>query len=74
MEIPRAGRHSILEILYEDNHILVVVKPHNMPSQKDASNDEDMLSKLKAYIKEKYNIIKVIRFELWLGGVCLLSL
>ena len=44
-----------MEILYEDNHILVVVKPHNMPSQKDASNDEDMLSKLKAYIKEKYN-------------------
>ena len=44
-----------MEILYEDNHILVVVKPHNMPSQKDASNDEDMLSKLKAHIKEKYN-------------------
>ena len=44
-----------LEILYEDNHIIVVVKPHNVPSQEDASGDEDMLTKVKKYIKEKYD-------------------
>ncbi len=42
-------------ILYEDNHLLVAVKPQNMPSQADASGDEDFLSFLKKYVKEKYN-------------------
>ena len=42
------------DILYEDNHILVAVKPQNMPSQADSSRDLDFLTLLKAYIKEKY--------------------
>lgn len=41
-------------ILYEDNHLLVAIKPHMVPSQADASGDPDMLTLLKAYIKEKY--------------------
>lgn len=44
-----------LEIVYEDNHIIVVVKPQNIPSQADDSKDLDMLSIVKGYIKEKYN-------------------
>ena len=44
-----------IEILYEDNHLLVVVKPINVLSQSDITKDEDMLSILKKYIKEKYN-------------------
>ena len=44
-----------LNVIYEDNHIIVVVKPQNVPSQADESKDEDMLSLVKAYIKEKYN-------------------
>lgn len=43
------------EILYVDNHLLVVVKPPMLPVQADASGDEDLLSLLKAYIKEKYD-------------------
>ena len=42
-------------ILYEDNHILVVVKPHNISVQEDSSKDPDMLTLLKQYLKEKYN-------------------
>ncbi len=42
-------------ILHEDNSILVVVKPQNIPSQADASGDLDLLNLLKGYIKEKYN-------------------
>lgn len=44
-----------LEILYEDNHIIVVVKPNNILSQSDNTNDIDMLTIIKDYIKEKYN-------------------
>ncbi len=43
-----------LVILYEDNHIIVVLKPQNVPSQGDDSNDVDMLSIVKEYIKETY--------------------
>ena len=44
-----------IKILYEDNHILVVIKPANMPVCLDSSNDKDLLSTLKEYIKEKYH-------------------
>ena len=44
-----------LEILYEDNHIIVVEKPNNILSQSDNTNDLDMLTIIKDYIKEKYN-------------------
>ena len=44
-----------LHVLYEDNHLLVVEKPANMPVQEDVSKDEDLLSACKAYIKEAYH-------------------
>lgn len=44
-----------LTVLYEDNQVVVVIKPHNVPTQADESKDEDLLSMVKAYIKEKYN-------------------
>ena len=44
-----------LKIFYEDNHIIVVQKLSNIPSQADKTGDEDMLTILKAYIKEKYH-------------------
>lgn len=44
-----------LEILYEDNHIIVVYKPANVLSQGDITHDKDMLTIIKEYIKEKYN-------------------
>lgn len=44
----------MLEILYEDNHLLVAYKERGMLSQADGSNAVDMLSSLKQYIKEKY--------------------
>ena len=41
-------------IIYEDNHLLVVIKPANIPVCLDSSNDKDLLTLLKEYIKEKY--------------------
>lgn len=44
-----------LKIIYEDNHIIVVEKIPNIPSQADKTNDTDMLTIIKQYIKIKYN-------------------
>ena len=44
-----------LNVIYEDNHIIVVVKPVNIPSQGDKTGDTDMLTIIKQYLKEKYN-------------------
>ncbi len=44
-----------LIILYEDNHIIVVLKPQNVPSCEDESKDENMLSIIKEYIRVTYN-------------------
>jgi len=45
----------MINIVYEDNHLLVVEKPVNIPVQADSSKDKDLLTLLKEYIKEKYN-------------------
>lgn len=42
-------------IIFEDNHLLVVEKPVNIPVQGDNTNDSDMLSILKQDLKERYN-------------------
>ena len=52
-EIIRAGRFAV-QVLYEDNHLLAVVKPPNLPAQADRSGDDDLLSILKRYIGQKY--------------------
>ena len=64
-----------LNVIYEDNHIIVVEKIVNVPSQSDKTGDTDMLSMIKNYIKEKYNkpgnvyIGLVHRLDRPVGGV-----
>lgn len=48
-------KNNELNILYEDNHIIVVVKPFNILSQGDSTNDIDMLTMIKKYLKDKYS-------------------
>lgn len=45
----------MIKVIYEDNHLLVVIKPINVPVQEDDSGDLDFLTMLKTYVKEKYN-------------------
>lgn len=49
------GGSVMINILYEDNHVLCVVKPANLPVQADNTKDEDLLTLVKQYLKEKYN-------------------
>ena len=64
-----------LNVIYEDNHIIVVEKIVNVPSRSDKTGDTDMLSMVKNYIKEKYNkpgnvyIGLVHRLDRPVGGV-----
>ena len=41
------------KIYYEDNHLLIVEKPANMPVQADNSQDLDLLTFYKQFIKER---------------------
>ena len=43
-----------MKVIYEDNHIIVVEKMVNIPSQSDKTGDKDMLTIIKEYLKEKY--------------------
>lgn len=51
----RGGNNVKIKPLYEDNHIIVIIKPPNIPVQADESKDLDMLTMIKAYLKVKYN-------------------
>ena len=68
-----------MKVLYEDNHLLVVDKDPNIPIQKDSSNDEDLLTILKQYLKRKYNkpgnvyLGLVHRLDRPVSGVCVFA-
>lgn len=57
--------YSELQILYEDNHLIAAIKPAGILAQADGSNDPDMLTLIKQYLKEKYNKPG----DVWLGLV-----
>ena len=64
-----------LNVLYEDNHIIVVEKEANVLSQGDDSGDVSLLDMVKDYVKVKYNkpgnvyIGLVHRLDRPVGGV-----
>lgn len=45
----------MLEVLYEDNHIIAINKSVSDIVQGDKTGDEPLSEKVKAYIKKKYN-------------------
>ena len=45
----------MINIIYEDNHLLIVEKPINVPVQEDSSGDLDFLTMLKTFIKKRDN-------------------
>ena len=64
-----------LNVIYEDNHVIVVEKMPNVPSQGDKTEDVDMLKLIKEYIKEKSNkpgevyLALIHRLDRPVGGV-----
>ena len=47
-------RMTKLNVLYEDNHVIVVEKPENVLSQGDSTKDKSLIDMVKEYIKVKY--------------------
>ena len=54
MEKIAQERIDELDILYEDNHLLVLVKPQNIPTCPDSSKDASIFDIAKAYLQKKY--------------------
>ncbi|HNW81889.1 MAG TPA: RluA family pseudouridine synthase [bacterium] len=44
-----------IETIFEDNHLIAVVKPQGVPVQKDSSGDQDLQSLIMQHLKDKYN-------------------
>ncbi len=65
----------MMKILYEDNHLIVVIKEPGILSQEDVTGDLDMLTLVKNYIKETYNkpgnvfLGLVHRLDRMVGGI-----
>lgn len=49
-----ACKYPSIPVIYEDNHLLIVEKPVNMPTQEDESRDLDLLTALKRDLKERH--------------------
>ena len=45
----------VVEVLYEDNHLLVIMKPAGLLSQADETGDADLLTLGRDYLKKRYN-------------------
>lgn len=52
---PEAGTPPKIDVLYEDNHLIVAIKPAGILSQADATGKPDMLTLLKQDIKVRYD-------------------
>ena len=68
-----------VNVIYEDNHIIVVEKPRNVLVQADNTKDLDLLAMVKKYLKEKYNkpgnvyLGLVHRLDRPVGGIMILA-
>lgn len=68
-----------IPIVFEDNHLLVIDKPHNLLSQEDHTGDPDVLTLCKAYLKKEHNksgnvyMGLVHRLDRPVGGLMLLA-
>ena len=49
-----------IPVIYEDNELIVCVKPQGVSSQADKSNDEDVLDYFKSYLYDRDELQKIL--------------
>jgi len=70
---------SSIDVLYEDNHLLVVNKPARLPTMGVRSGEDSLITRGKEYIKQKYHkpgnvyLGVVSRLDAWVSGVIVLA-
>lgn len=85
-KLPKSGSRFMIgtmivtpTILYEDNHLLVVVKPAMLPTQGVEPNASSLVTQMKEYLRVKYkkpgNVFLgvVSRLDSWVSGVIVLA-
>ncbi len=69
----------MIEIVYEDNHILLINKPINVPMVPDSSKDKSVYDLVKEDLKTRYHkpgdayVGIVQRLDRPVGGLCLIA-
>lgn len=70
---------SFIQVLYEDNHLLVVNKPAVLPTMGVVAGEDSLVKRGKAYLKQKYHkpgnvyLGVVSRLDAWVTGVMVLA-
>lgn len=73
------GTEPNINIIYEDKHLLIIDKPHNVLSQEDHTGDPDVLNLCKSYLGKKEErsgsvyLGLVHRLDRPVGGLMLLA-
>ena len=68
-----------LEVVYEDNHLLIVNKPAMLPTMGVAEGENSLVTLAKQYLKQKYQkpgnvyLGVVSRLDSWVSGVIVLA-
>jgi len=66
----------MMKILYEDQHIIVILKPKGMPSQPDLSGDKNIYEEVLEYVRHENNNMNVgliQRLDRPVGGIMALT-
>lgn len=63
-----------MKVLFEDNHLIIVEKPPNVPSQSDPSGDKDLCTMVEEHIKKRDQLSRctlyvVHRLDRPVGGI-----
>jgi len=65
-----------MKILYEDEHIIVIIKPKGMPSQPDLSGDQNIYDKVLEHVgyeNKDINLGLIQRLDRPVGGIMVLT-
>lgn len=55
IDLPESATLAPLEVLYEDNHLIAIMKPPGLPTMGVREGEQSAVTQVKAYLKQKYD-------------------